>query len=187
MPVHKRTVILEEKLRAAENLPAIRQGRLCTSGPAFIEDAMYLTHGHTNTPVYASWRHMIERCQKPTHHAWHNYGGRGIRVCERWKRFENFLADMGERPNGKQIDWIDNNGNYEPGNCRWATRAEQLGNTRCCRVLTFNGKTQNVTAWAEETGIPRNCIYFRIGRLGWSVEEALTQPSRALSISPRRI
>jgi hypothetical protein len=78
--------------------------------------------------MYAAWKNMRRRCSDPTHENYQRYGGRGIKVCARWESFENFLADMGERPEGKEIDRKDNNGNYEPGNCRWVTHAENVRN-----------------------------------------------------------
>jgi hypothetical protein len=90
-----------------------------------------LRHGMFGTPTYRSWLHMKERCTNSRCHAYASYGGRGITVCERWSAsFENFLADMGKRPDGKTLDRIDNDGNYEPSNCRWATASEQRRNQR---------------------------------------------------------
>ncbi len=90
------------------------------------------THGHTvlskRTPTWNSWRAMRERCSYAKHLIYARYGGRGIAVCDRWQSFENFLADMGERPEGTTLDRINNDGNYEPGNCRWAPRCVQAVN-----------------------------------------------------------
>jgi hypothetical protein len=97
-------------------------------------------------------------------------------VCARWRQFEGFLADMGERPEGTTIERIDHNGNYEPGNCRWATRLEQMSNIRTNHSLTWKGRTQPITAWARETGLSKRAIAHRLSK-GWSVERALGEPA----------
>jgi hypothetical protein len=135
------------------------------------------THGasgnHRPTLTYRCWANMIQRCTNPRRALYRTYGGRGITVCERWRRFENFLADMGEQPTEMSLDRIDNNGNYEPGNCRWATRAEQSRNTSRNRMLTFNGVTQCAADWAAAVGIPWPTIHRRL-KDGWPIERVLT-------------
>lgn len=133
------------------------------------------THGRVYSGEYGSWDKMIQRCRNPNTVSFHRYGGRGIKVCERWRLFENFLADMGERPAGMSLDRIDNDGHYEPGNCRWATRTEQSRNMSRNRLLTFNGETMPVSAWAEKLRLPRKVLEGRL-RNGWSIDRALTTP-----------
>lgn len=138
-----------------------------------------LRHGHARrgrkSRAYVCWNNMRSRCGDPSNHRFSDYGGRGITVCERWQVFENFLTDMGEPEAGKTIDRVDVNGNYEPGNCRWADDREQRFNKRSNRLLTFLGRTQPLNAWAEELGVPRTRIWARLN-LGWSAERALTEP-----------
>ncbi len=121
-----------------------------------------LKHGHTigrvASPTYLSWDSMIQRCSNPKRKEWKNYGGRGIRVCERWLSFENFLADMGERPEGKTIDRYPNNdGNYDKSNCRWATRAEQNPNTRKTHCNHGHEYTEENTYRRPSNPIGRAC------------------------------
>lgn len=131
-------------------------------------------HGKCGTPTYEIWKTMRQRCLNPKIKRFDSYGGRGITVCDRWlDSFENFLEDMGERPEGYSIDRIDNDGNYEPSNCRWATNRQQQRNKRTNRLITHNGVTQCLNAWAEQTGITRETIGDRI-KAGWTVEAALT-------------
>lgn len=124
------------------------------------------------------WYSMIRRCTNPKDKAWPGYGGRGITVCIRWtgkEGFENFVVDMGPRPSRRyELDRYPNNdGNYEPDNCRWATKSQQNSNRRNNRRLTFDGRTQLLEQWACELNIPRETIASRL-RSGWSIERALS-------------
>jgi hypothetical protein len=136
-----------------------------------------VTHGHARkrqkTKAYRVWKSMRHRCEEPRASSYERYGGRGIRVCESWYRFENFLADMGEPPDGMQIDRIDSNGNYCPENCRWVTPKENARNRRSTRVITLNGESRCLTDWLTTLGISATTFYKRIKR-GWSIERALT-------------
>lgn len=140
-------------------------------------------HGHTcsggvikKSRAYSAWQGALDRCRNENHKWYPWYGGRGIQVCERWNKFENFLADMGEPPPKYSLDRYPNNdGNYEPGNCRWATMSQQLLNTRRTVFLTVDGKRMSVTDWARETGICRETLYGRI-RKGWSHEKVVMTP-----------
>lgn len=135
-------------------------------------------HGLSESSEYIVWGGMKGRCADKKQKS---HGGRGIKVCERWMTFENFLADMGPRPSDQhQIDRINNNGNYEPGNCRWATRSEQMRNTRGNRVLEFRGEVRTVAEWVVITGIPCRTLRGRLW-LGWPIEKALTTPVKKRS------
>lgn len=122
---------------------------------------------------------MRQRCSLPNNVAFANYGGRGIRVCARWEEsFEAFVEDMGERPSLQHfIDRIDSDGHYEPGNCRWATMAEQQCNRRNNRLITCDGKTMTISQWAVELGCGRATIGMRLAS-GWSTRDAVTTPVR---------
>lgn len=133
-------------------------------------------HGHSTSPEYASWKKMLQRCNNPKHINYKYYGALGVTVCERWHYFPYFWKDMGPKPSPEySIDRIDANGNYEPGNCRWATREMQSNNRRNSRFLTFRGKTQTRDQWAKEFGIHPMTLMARL-RQGATVEEALLRP-----------
>lgn len=140
------------------------------------------THGMTRTPVYRSWLHMIWRCEKPSYHAYADYGGRGIRVCERWREsFEAFLEDMGDRPDGCSLDRIDPDGDYEPSNCRWATKIEQANNCRNTRTVMFRGAEVPISLLARRYGMNRSILYSRVFVQGMDVEDAVSKPVKRRS------
>ena len=127
---------------------------------------------------YTTWSDMVRRCHNKDHHQYKDYGGRGIFVCEEWHDFKVFYKDMGERPIGSSIDRIDNNKGYYKGNCRWADRKTQNNNTRQNRFITCFGKTKTLQQWSDETGINAETISSRIKRNNWSLEKALSTPTR---------
>lgn len=132
-------------------------------------------HKKCGTPEYISWAGMLSRCRNPKNSYYQNYGGRGVAVCERWADFANFLEDMGEKPSASHsLDRIDADGNYDPENCRWATPQEQARNRRSNHLLTLDGKTQCVQAWADEYGIHQSRICNRLAA-GWDIATAITQ------------
>ena len=135
-------------------------------------------HGLSKTPEYVVWCGIKARCSNPKHSAYKNYGGRGINVCKRWENFGNFYIDMGPRPKGFCIERKDNNKDYSPDNCKWASRGEQALNTRQNKVLTFRGKTQCLKSWCDELKLPVKAISRRLHAYGFSVQEALTKPLR---------
>lgn len=119
---------------------------------------------------------MRQRCQNASDNGYADYGGRGITVCERWESFAHFLTDMGKRPAGKNsIDRIDNRGNYEPVNCRWANDIEQANNRRRNRILEFQGQRRTVSQWAQQTGLSQKALRNRL-QMEWPVERILTEP-----------
>ncbi len=133
------------------------------------------THGMVDSREYYSWKSMKSRCLNPNDIGYKNYGGRGIIVCDRWLRFENFYEDMGERPEETSIDRIDNSCNYEPGNCRWATDKQQANNRRSCRILEYLGMKWTVAQWSAIAVMKNETFQSRINR-GWDIQKSLLTP-----------
>jgi hypothetical protein len=162
------------KLRTAEV-------RSCGCKTSDLKRVKLTRHGHSpwnglRSHEYSCWTAMKSRCRHTRRRDYKHYGGRGIRVCERWQVFENFLADMGRSPSpGHTVDRIDSNGNYEPSNCRWATQREQCNNKRDTIWLTYKGERATLLQWAERTGIGWHAMYQR-RRRGWSVDKMIETP-----------
>lgn len=140
-------------------------------------------HGHRRinnvaSPEYRVWRAMKGRCLNPSHKDYPIYGAVGITVCERWHEFENFLADMGPRPEGTSIDRIDGTKGYSPENCRWATTKQQNRNRKSNRLLEFNGTTMTLADFTDISGLPKHVIYERVVRLKWPLNKAANTPVR---------
>ncbi len=133
------------------------------------------THGRSKTSTYRSWRAMLERVCNPRNNRFYRYGGRGIKVCSEWHDFETFRADMGECPPAHSIDRIDNDGNYCKENCRWSSRQTQARNNSRNNLVTFEGETLPIIAWAERAGVPYKTFHFRL-RTGWDFARAMRTP-----------
>lgn len=169
-------------------IKAIRQGPLrngTTRSCGCLYRERHTTHGHSIkdqdgrlvSREYVSWLGMIQRTENKKFPGYKDYGGRGITMCEQWRKsFEVFLEDMGPKPSSRHsLDRINVDGNYEPGNCRWATPLVQMRNTRWNRNITWMGKTQCLQAWANELGMSSKTLSERL-RTGWSVEAAFATP-----------
>ena len=139
--------------------------------PKSKDNPSYL-HGKSGTHEHFVWKGINQRCNDTNNP---KYGGRGIRVCQRWMDFANFFADMGECPEGFSIERIDNDGDYSPENCKWATVKEQANNRRTSNLVTYQGRTQTLTAWCGDLNLPISTIESRIKR-GWTPEKAFTKP-----------
>ena len=163
----------------------LRSGKSKSCGCAARE--ALITHGFTckenrrESREYWVWNMIVQRCKNPNVKNWNDYGGRGITVCERWLKFDNFYDDMGPRPSSKHsIERIDNNGPYDPGNCTWALRSDQAKNKRNNRLIEANGERLHLAEWARRLGADHSTIIGRIAR-GWPESKAVTTPIRKAS------
>jgi hypothetical protein len=152
---------------------SITTGESRSCGCLHYSELMTRTHGRSKTPEYRVWNTMWFRCTNPKCSSYKFYGARGIVVCDRWKHFENFIADMGDRPaKGYSIERIDGSKGYEPGNCRWATAREQASNTRNTVLLEYEGLKLSLAEWARRVGVTQRTIWLR-RKAGKSVAEIL--------------
>lgn len=135
-------------------------------------------NGLWNTREHAIWIGMIARCHNPEHRYYKNYGGRGIKVCDRWRfSLSAFVEDMGRVPEGHQLDrFPNNNGDYEPGNCRWTTPKQNNRNRRNNILITLEGETKVLSEWVEFFGLNYSTVWRRYKDLGWTIEKSLTEP-----------
>ena len=143
------------------------------------------THGGSKTRLYVVWLRMMDRCYRPKTERYKNYGGRGIRVCNDWHKFENFRSwamQNGYDPNAKKfvctLDRIDVNGDYGPSNCKWSTAKEQSQNTTRSHIINVNGESMTISQASEKYGISSATIWARIKVLGWDEEKAAITPVR---------
>lgn len=192
------------RLIAIECLPATSPGRhlrwrcRCECGDEVVVTSEKLRSGHTKScgclrgrhkhtsrtappsPTYTSWRNMVSRCTRPNSTSYEHYRKRGIKLCKRWLVFDNFLADMGERPPGTTLDRLDNDGHYEPGNCRWGDKKQQANNRSTNQLFEYRGQTYTMIQLALATGVPKETIRSRLVRsTRWTIEDAINTPTLA--------
>lgn len=157
---------------------SLRNGSTKSCGCSFKSRKRYApVRGNSTRMTYNSWRSMLGRCEDTSDPSYDRYGGRGVSVCPEWHEFQAFVRDMGERPSlDYSIDrYPDNNGDYEPSNCRWASRSQQATNRRSTHWITFNGHTKTLTEWGKDLGTTPATVLARL-RHGWSTERAVTVP-----------
>lgn len=138
----------------------------------FLTSSLLQKHGKTRTRVYRIWQAMRTRCGNPNSPSYDRYGGRGIRVCERWSSFQNFYEDMGDPPDGASIERADNNGPYCLENCRWATKLEQANNTSANVIITYDGRSMTRSQWERELGLGKTTLRGRLNS-GKTLEQAM--------------
>jgi hypothetical protein len=147
-------------------------------GCGCVQNERTSTHRLSKNPHYGRWRHMMDRCFNPACPAYPDYGGRGIQVCEAWRDLATFIRELPAGYfKGAEIDRIDNDGDYEPGNVRWVSRSRNADNRRSGRQIRFRGKTQSLRRWSEEAGIAEGTLWERIVVWKWSAQKALTTPA----------
>lgn len=134
-----------------------------------------IIHGMAGTKEYKIWTEMLQRCRNPNNKAYKHYGGRGITVCKKWLKFENFFTDMGKRPEGTWLERRNNDSDYKPSNCGWATPREQHRNTRANKIIKYKGQSKCLAQWCEELNLNYKTTLKRF-RMGWLVEKAFTTP-----------
>lgn len=153
------------------NTSKLRDGRTKSCG------CKRTKHGLYGTPEYRIWGSMIQRCANHKNCNYKNYGAKGIKVCDSWLNFSNFIKDMGERPTKKHsIDRINNDGDYTPENCEWRTTKQQRNNTSRNVFYTYKGETLTSRQWSERIGGSKNVFDQRVNKLGWSIESAIETP-----------
>lgn len=161
---------------------SLRSGNTSSCGCLIVETTIKRStvHGHSRSRkrsgAYASWAWMKSRCLNPADTRWIYYGGRGVTICERWMKFENFFADMGDRPHGMTLERKNNLLGYAKSNCVWASPTEQANNRRGNHIIEFLGKKQTMAQWSRELGISSRKLKDRLGKLRWTIQRALTTP-----------
>lgn len=164
----------------------VRKGISCLSCGTARRAKLRTIHGESKSNTFVIWALMHQRCGNEKSTGWKNYGGRGIRVCQRWASFSSFLSDMGHRPSKKHsLDRIDNEKDYSPENCKWSTRKEQNRNRRSSKFITAFNETKTLAEWSEKFGVNYGTILSRL-KFGWAAELAVTKPPAKVGINYKR-